>query len=90
MKSMVTIARPKEEVFAFFLALDENAVRVDPSATSVVKTPDGPTKAGTEFRFRQKNLGKIGETVTRFTNSVPTTESSSTRRRSAQCGRNVL
>ncbi len=56
MESTVTIARPVEEVFAFFLALDENAARVDPSATSVVKTPDGPAQAGTTFRFRQKNL----------------------------------
>jgi uncharacterized protein YndB with AHSA1/START domain len=71
MESTVTIARPVEEVFAFFLALDENAARVDPSATSVVKTPDGPAQAGTTFRFRQKNLGKIRETVTRFTDVVP-------------------
>jgi uncharacterized protein YndB with AHSA1/START domain len=71
MESMVTIARPVEKVFAFFLALDENAAKVDPTATSVVKTPDGPTQAGTTFRFRQKNLGKVRETVTRFTNVVP-------------------
>jgi len=71
MESTVTIAQPVEKVFAFFLALDENAVKVDPSAGSVVKTPDGPAKAGTTFRFRQKNLGKIRETVTRFTDVVP-------------------
>ena len=71
MESTVTIAQPVEKVFAFFLALDENAAKVDPSAESVVKTPDGPAKAGTTFRFRQKNLGKIRETVTRFTDVVP-------------------
>jgi hypothetical protein len=31
MESTVTIARPVEEVFGFFLALDENAPKVDPS-----------------------------------------------------------
>src|SRR6266542_4091970 len=71
MESTVTIARPVEEVFAFFLALDENAAKVDPSAESVVKTPDGPAGAGTTFRFRQKNLGKVRETATRFTDVVP-------------------
>jgi Polyketide cyclase / dehydrase and lipid transport len=72
MESTVTIARPVEEVFAFFLALDENAARVDPTATSVVKTPDGPAQAGKTFRFRQKNLGKVRETVTRPPTSCPT------------------
>ena len=71
MESTMTIARQVEKVFAFFLALDENAAKVDPSAMSVVKTPDGPPQAGTTFRFRQKNLGKIRETVTRFTGVVP-------------------
>ncbi len=71
MAATVTIARPVDEVFAFFLALDENAAKVDPSAESVVKTPDGPARAGTTFRFRQKNLGKVRETITRFTDVVP-------------------
>jgi hypothetical protein len=34
-ESTVTIARPVEEVFRFFLALDENAPKVDPSSGSV-------------------------------------------------------
>ncbi len=67
MKSVVTIARPVEEVFGFFLALDENAKRTDPSVESVVKTPTGPTRAGTTFRVRQHSLGKQRETMTRFT-----------------------
>lgn len=67
MESTVTIERPVEEVFGFFLALDENAPKTDPSVGSVVKTPDGPTGAGTTFRFRQQSLGKIRETTTRFT-----------------------
>ena len=36
-----------------------------------MKTPDGPARAGTTFRFRQKNLGKVRETITRFTDVVP-------------------
>jgi hypothetical protein len=71
MKSVVTIARPMDEVFGFFLALDENAPRTDPSVESVVKTPAGPTRAGTTFRFRQRSLGKQRETTTRFTNIEP-------------------
>ena len=57
MESTVVIARPVDEVFGFFLALDENAPKTDPSVSSVVKTPDGPVRAGTKFRFRQQNLG---------------------------------
>jgi hypothetical protein len=71
MKSVVTIARPVEEVFGFFLALDQNAKRVDPSLESVVKNPAGPTRPGTTFRFRQHSLGKQRETLTRFTGIAP-------------------
>ena len=69
MMSAVVITRPVEEVFSFFLALDESAPRIDPTVQvgSVIKTPDGPASAGTTFRFRQQNLGKTRETVTRFT-----------------------
>ena len=67
MESTVTIARPVEEVFGFFLALDENAPKTDPSAGSVVKSPEGPAGPGTTFRFRQQTLGKVRETTTRFT-----------------------
>jgi len=71
MEATVTIARPMEEVFGFFLALDENAPRVDPSAGSVVKSPEGPAGPGTTFRFRQHTLGKVRETTTRFTGVEP-------------------
>ena len=71
MRSMVTIARPVEEVFGFFLALDENVPRTDPTVESVVKDPAGPTRAGTTFRFRQHSLGKQRETTTRFTKIDP-------------------
>ena len=71
MQSAVTIRRPLDEVFRFFLALDENAPRTDPGVESVVKTPDGPTQAGTTFRFRQVRGGKTRETTTRFTSLEP-------------------
>ena len=66
-----TIARPVEEVFGFFLALDENAPKTDPSAGSVVKSPEGRAGPGTTFRFRQQTLGKVRETTTRFTTVQP-------------------
>ncbi len=71
MESRVTIARPVEEVFGFFIAIEENARKTDPSVESVVKMPTGPTRAGTTFRLRQHSLGKQRETTTRFTNIEP-------------------
>jgi uncharacterized protein YndB with AHSA1/START domain len=71
MEATVTIARPVEEVFRFFLSLDENAPKVDPGGGSVVKSPEGPTGPGTTFRFRQQTAGKIRETTTRFTGVEP-------------------
>ena len=70
-ESAVVINRPVEEVFGFFLNLDENAPRVDPGLLSVVRSPDGPTEAGTTFRFRQKMLGRPRETTTRFVSIEP-------------------
>jgi hypothetical protein len=67
MESTVTIARPVEEVFGSLLALDEIAPRIDPSLESVIKTPAGLPGPGTTFRLRQNNLGKMRETMTRFT-----------------------
>jgi polyketide cyclase/dehydrase/lipid transport protein len=71
MTSRVVIARPAEEVFRFFLDLDVNAPKTDPRLLSVAKTPRGPTEAGTTFRFRQKMLGRVRETTTRFTSVEP-------------------
>jgi hypothetical protein len=65
-ESNVTIARPVEEVFRFFLDLDKHAPNTDPDVESVVKTPEGLTQAGTTFHFRQKVLGKIRTTTTTF------------------------
>jgi len=70
-ESSVTIARPVEEVFRFFLDLDKNAPKTDPNVESVVKIPEGPTGAGTTFHFRQKVLGKIRATTTMFISVEP-------------------
>jgi hypothetical protein len=67
MHAAATIAKPVGEVFRFFLDLDQNVPKTDPSIESVVKTPEGPTGPGTTFRFRQGPSGKRRETVTRFT-----------------------
>jgi uncharacterized membrane protein len=69
--STVEIARPVDEVFGFFLALDENAPRTDPGVESVVRTPDGPVRPGTTFGFRQEMRGKTRESITRYTAIEP-------------------
>jgi Polyketide cyclase / dehydrase and lipid transport len=73
-ESTVTIARARGDVFGYFLALDENVPKTNPDVESVVKIPDGPTRAGTTFRFRGKVLGTVRETTTRFTAVVPDEE----------------
>jgi uncharacterized protein YndB with AHSA1/START domain len=70
-ESTVTIARPVEEVFRFFLDLDRNARKTDPNVESVVKTPEGPTRPGTTFHFRQRVLGKMRDTTTTFVSIEP-------------------
>ncbi len=71
MESTVTIARPVEEVFRFFLDLDRNARKTDPNVESVTKTPEGPTGPGTTFLFRQRALGAMRETATTFVSIEP-------------------
>jgi hypothetical protein len=73
-ESTVTIERPREEVFGYFLALDENVPRTNPDVEWVVKTSGGPTGIGTTFRSRGKSLGKVRETTMRFTGVVPNEE----------------
>ena len=70
-ESTVTIARPVEEVFRFFLDVDTNACRTDPNVESVTRTPDGPTRPGTTFHFRHRVLGRIRETTTTFISLDP-------------------
>jgi len=70
-ESKVTIARPREEVFGYFLTLDENVPKTNRDVEWVVKTPDGPTEVGTTLRARGKSLGRIRETTIRFTAIVP-------------------
>ncbi len=70
-EATVTIVRPVEEVFRFFLDLDKNGSHMDPSIESVVKTSLGPTRPGIIFRFRQRILGKVRDTTTTFTSLEP-------------------
>lgn len=67
-ESGVKVARPVAEVFRFLLELDKN--HTDPTVESVEKTPDGPTQAGTEFRFRHSKGPR--ETSMRYTAVEPT------------------
>jgi uncharacterized protein YndB with AHSA1/START domain len=64
-ESTVTIASPPEDVFAFFLDFDKYG---EERVESVVKEPEGPTAAGTLFRF---DHGKGRETTMRFTSLEP-------------------
>lgn len=64
-ESTVTVARPPEDVFAFFLDFDKYG---EERVESVVKEPEGPTSAGTVFRFGN---GKGRETTMRFTSLEP-------------------
>jgi polyketide cyclase/dehydrase/lipid transport protein len=67
MHSVIEIRRSVEPVFGFFLDLEENIVRTDPTVESVVKTTEGPTCAGTTFRIRQPVMGKVREQTMRVT-----------------------
>jgi Polyketide cyclase / dehydrase and lipid transport len=73
-QSVITIERPREEVFGYFLHLDENVPRTNPDVEWVVKTPSGETGVGTTFRSRGKALGKVRDTTMRFTDVVPNQE----------------
>jgi uncharacterized protein YndB with AHSA1/START domain len=64
-ESTVTVARPPEDVYAFFLDFDKYG---EERVESVVKEPEGPTSAGTVFRFGN---GKGRETTMRFTSLEP-------------------
>jgi Polyketide cyclase / dehydrase and lipid transport len=70
-ESKVTIARPPDEVFGYFLTLDENVPKTNRDIEWVGKTPEGPTEVGTTLRARGKSLGRIRETTMRFTAIVP-------------------
>jgi uncharacterized protein YndB with AHSA1/START domain len=64
-ESTVTVARPPEDVYAFFLDFDKYG---EERVESVVKEPEGPTSEGTVFRF---DHGKGRETTMRFTSLEP-------------------
>jgi uncharacterized protein YndB with AHSA1/START domain len=70
-ESTVVIERPREEVFQYFLNLDQHVAQNNPDVESFEKTSDQPTGVGTTFRSRGKALGRTRETTMRFTSIVP-------------------
>lgn len=52
-ESSVEIRRPTEEVYRWFLEMDQNAPRIDPE-TEARKEPHGETKAGTTFYLSRR------------------------------------
>lgn len=70
-ESTVMIERPREEVFQYFLNLDQHVTQNNPDVESFEKTSDEPTGVGTAFRSRGKALGRTRETTMRFTSIVP-------------------
>jgi len=85
MNSEATIARPVEDVFRFFLDLEDSAPKTDPSVESVVKTPDGPTGPGTTFPCVNTRLASNARRRHGSPRCNPTGGSSS-RPRSGRCG----
>jgi hypothetical protein len=51
-ESAVEIERPVDSVYAWFLAMDENAPRIDPEADEGRKEPPGETRPGTTFYLK--------------------------------------
>ena len=73
-QSFITIERPREEVFGYFLHLDENVPRTNPDVEFVVATAGDESGAGTTFRARSRALGRVRDTTMRFTDVVPNRE----------------
>jgi uncharacterized protein YndB with AHSA1/START domain len=71
LEATVVITRPVDEVFAFFLALDQHAATIEPTVEAVLKTPEGPVQAGTMLRIQQRRNGKLNEVVARVTTVEP-------------------
>jgi uncharacterized protein YndB with AHSA1/START domain len=67
MQSVIEIRRPIEQVFRFFLDLEQSIVRTDPTVESVVKTTEGPSGVGTTFLIRQPVMGKLREQTMQIT-----------------------
>jgi uncharacterized protein YndB with AHSA1/START domain len=65
MQSVIEINRPVEVVYGFFTDLEHSIIRTDPTVESVVKTTEGPLRAGTTFRLRQPVMGKVREQTMR-------------------------
>jgi uncharacterized protein YndB with AHSA1/START domain len=71
MQATIEIARPVQQVFAFFEALDRNLMRTDPMIQSVSQTPDGPLRPGPTFRIRQRTLGRVRDQTMRVVSVQP-------------------
>jgi uncharacterized protein YndB with AHSA1/START domain len=66
MQAATEIERPVEDVYAFFLDLDQSIVPTDSVVRSVVKTTEGPVGPGTTFRIRQRVLGRVRDQMLRI------------------------
>ncbi len=62
-ESAVEIERPVESVYTWFLAMDENAPRIEPRMDDARKEPPGDTRPGTKFYF----MGRGREVPVTFT-----------------------
>jgi uncharacterized protein YndB with AHSA1/START domain len=59
LEASVVIARPVGEVFDFILAPEQHAPLIDPSVSTVLRTPEGPIGPGTTLRFQIQRNGKL-------------------------------
>lgn len=62
-ESAVEIERPVESVYTWFLAMDQNAPRIETRMDEARKEPPGDTRAGTKFYF----MGRGREVPVTFT-----------------------
>lgn len=53
-ESSVDIRRPIDDVYRWFLEMDQNAPRIDPEADEARKEPPGETKPGTTFYLKSR------------------------------------
>jgi hypothetical protein len=58
----VDISRPLDDVYRFFVDVEENVPKMDPAIESVVSTTDKPFGIGSEYRMRMIVAGKLRDT----------------------------
>ena len=61
MRAEISINRPVETVYAFFLDLERNIASTDPRVESVIKVTEGVAGPGTTFVIRQPMFGRVRE-----------------------------